>query len=59
MCLKLIGISGSTKLLLIKRDFQCEYEKQIADCNSLNHDLSKAESNYLTMKRLNLYHQVF
>ncbi len=31
-----IGITGSTRLLLIKRDFQNEYIKQLNDSNSNN-----------------------
>jgi hypothetical protein len=46
-----IGITGSTRLLLIKRDFQNEYIKQLNDSNSNN--------DFLIQKKLFHFHRVY
>ena len=46
-----IGITGSTRLLLIKRDFQNEYIKQLNDSNSNN--------DFLIQKKHFHFHRVY
>jgi hypothetical protein len=60
-----IGISHSTKLLLIKRDFQTEYEQLIDECrksplhNRLDPVLNNQNETYLLEKKLFYFHQIY
>lgn len=55
-----IGITGSTRLLLIKRDFQNEYAKQLSDLAEKNgNSLTSNEICYLLHKRLYHFHRVY
>jgi hypothetical protein len=63
-------MSNSTKVLLIKRDFQLEYEQLLTACKSsplynkldpvrLDHDNFALNEQFLIEKKLFLYHQIY